>query len=121
MLHRFSLVETLQLPAANILGLAAFAQGVPAALAGVVIHYVIALVWSAIYVYLFAHRRVADLHPTLNGAIFGAFVWFVMTFVIQPLNVGPHIEVGALSILSGIFANVVCFGVPLALVVRRFE
>ncbi len=120
-LHKFSLLETLQWPASNVIGVAAFAQGAPAAIAGVVIHYLIALVWAAAYVYLFAQRRVADLHPALNGAIFGAVVWFVMTFVVQPLAIGPRIEVGALSILSGIFADVVCFGIPLALVVRRLE
>jgi len=86
-----------------------------------VIHYVIASVWAGAYVYLFAHRRVVDLHPALNGAFFGAVVWFVMSFLVQPLGTGPHLEVGALSILSGIFANVVCFGIPLALVVRRLE
>jgi uncharacterized membrane protein YagU involved in acid resistance len=120
-LHKFSPLETLQWPASNILGSAAFAQGAASAIAGVVVHYVIALVWAAAYVYLFAHRRVVDLHPALNGAIFGALVWFVMTFLVEPLGVGPHLEVNALSILSQLFANVVCFGVPLALMVRRLE
>jgi uncharacterized membrane protein YagU involved in acid resistance len=120
-LHRFSPLETLQWPASNVLGPAAFAQGTASAVAGVLIHYVIGLVWAGAYVYLFAHRRVVDLHPALNGALFGAFVWFVMTFLVEPLGVGPHLEVGALSILSQIFANVVCFGIPLGLVVRWLE
>ena len=120
-MHRFSPLETLQWPASNVLGLAAFAQGTTSAVAGVLIHYVIGLVWAGTYVYLFARRRVVDLHPALNGALFGACVWFVMTFLVEPLGVGPHLEAGALSILSQIFANVVCFGIPLALVVRRLE
>ena len=120
-LHRFSPLETLQLPASKVLGTAAFAQGAGSALAGVLIHYVIALVWATAYVYLFAHRRIVDMHPALNGALFGAVVWFVMTFLIEPLGADPHIEVNALSISSQLFADVVCFGVTLGLVVRRFE
>lgn len=117
----YSPLEALQFPASNVLGNAAFAQGYASAAAGVVLHYVICLVWATIYVFLFARQPVVDMHPLLNGALFGIVVWFVMTFIVTPLGVGNHLQVNALSILSGIAAHIVFFGMPLAYVVRRLE
>ena len=120
-LRTFSPLEALQWDASNLLGDAAFAQGFGSATAGLLMHYLVALVWSAVYVFLFARQRIVDMHPLLNGALFGVFVWFVMTFVVLPLGVGNHLQVNALGILSGVAAHVVFFGMPLAYVVRRLE
>lgn len=117
----YSPLEALQYPASNVIGNAAFAQGYASAAAGVVLHYLICLVWATIYVFLFARQRAVDMHPLLNGALFGIIVWFLMNFIVVPLGVGNHLQVSALSILSGIAAHVVCFGIPLAYVVRRLE
>lgn len=120
-LRIFSPLEVLQWDASNVLGNAAYAQGFGSAAVGVVMHYLVSLVWATLYVLLFAKQRIVDMHPLINGALFGVIVWFIMTFIILSIGVGTHIEVNALSILTGIFANVVCFGMPLAYVVRRLE
>lgn len=117
----FSPLEALQWEASSVLGNAAYSQGTGSAALSVVMHYLVSLVWATIYVFLFAKRRVVDMHPLLNGALFGTVVWFAMTFVVFPLGVGTHIGVNALSYFVGIIANVVCFGIPLAYVVRRLE
>jgi uncharacterized membrane protein YagU involved in acid resistance len=120
-LRVFSPLEAVQWEASNVLGQAAFSQGFASAAAGVTIHYLVSLVWATLYVFAFAKQRVVDMHPLLNGALFGVIVWFVMTFIVLQLGVGTHLEVGALSILSLIFGHVVAFGMPLAYVVRRLE
>jgi uncharacterized membrane protein YagU involved in acid resistance len=120
-LRMFSPLEALQWNASNVLGNAAYSQGFSSAAVGVVMHYLVALVWAMIYVFLFAKQRVVDMHPLVNGALFGVVVWFVMTFMVLSLGVGTHIDVNALSIVTGILANVVFFGMPLAYVVRRLE
>jgi uncharacterized membrane protein YagU involved in acid resistance len=121
LLHGFSPLEVLQWDAANVLGQAAFSQGIASALAGVVMHFLVSIVWATLYVFGLGTTRAAELHPAIAGAIFGVIVWFVMTFLVLPLGAGPHLEVDALSILNGVFAHVVCFGIPLALVVSRVE
>jgi uncharacterized membrane protein YagU involved in acid resistance len=121
LLHVLSPLQVLQWDAANVLGRAAFSQGYASAFAGLVMHFLVSIVWATLYVFGLATTRAADMHPVVAGALFGVIVWFVMTFLVLPLGAGPHLEVGALSILSGVFAHVAVFGIPLALVVRRFE
>jgi hypothetical protein len=98
-LHVFSPLEVLQWDAANVLGNAAFSQGAASAFAGVLMHFLVSLVWATLYVFGLGATRAADLHPAVAGTIFGTVVWFVMTFLVLPLGAGPHLEVGAVSIL----------------------
>jgi uncharacterized membrane protein YagU involved in acid resistance len=121
LLHQFSPLEVLQWEASNVLGRAAFSQGAASALAGVLMHFLVCVVWATLYVFGLGASRAAELHPAIAGTIFGVVVWFVTTFLLLPLGAGPHLEVDALSILSGVFAHIVCFGIPLALVVSRVE
>ncbi len=119
--HTFSPIEVLQGDAANVLGRAAFSQGAASALAGLLLHFLVSIVWATLYVFGLGMTRAAELHPAVGGTIFGVIVWFAMTFIVLPLGAGPHLEVDALSILVGVFAHVVCFGIPLGLVVSRVE
>ncbi len=121
MFVHYTPLQALQWDAANLLGLGSFSQGYGAAFAGLVMHYLTSIVWASVYVFGFSRMRAAELHPVVAGTLFGIIVWFVMTFVVLPLGVAPHLEVGPATILSGIVAHVVFFGMPLALIVRRFE
>ena len=106
--------------ARGLLGAAAFRGGAATAALGLFLHYFIATTMSVVY--YFAARKWAPLHkyPLRCGAIYGFFLYIIMTYVVVPLSAarGPQshdkIWIG-LSILVHMFL----IGVPIAFFTRR--
>jgi hypothetical protein len=88
---------------------------------GVVIHYTIALTWTAIF-YL-ASMRIAVLirRPVICGILYGGFVYIIMNFVVLPLTRVPHARapMTLASRVSGVLALLFCIGLTVALLTRR--
>jgi|KBSSwiS6_1023812.scaffolds.fasta_scaffold12809_2 hypothetical protein len=88
-------------------------------IAGLVFHYIIALLVTVFFFLVFSKIAIPLVNRFFIGAIYGAFVWFVTTRVVVPLSLigvrpsNPTNEIIAASILM------VCIGIPLALMVPR--
>jgi hypothetical protein len=89
---------------------------------GVVIHYCIALTWTAIF-YLVS-RRIAVLtrRPVISGLVFGGIIYLVMNFVVLPLTLVPHVKAARTpaALISNVLALLVCMGLPVSLLIRRY-
>ena len=100
---------------------AAIAGGVPAALLGLVSHYLIAACMAATY-YLFA-RRIAVLvrKPLAFGALYGVALYLVMNFVVVPLSAAGTGQPHAWSWMDAthLLAHMFLVGVPCAWFARR--
>lgn len=85
-LHGQNPIQVLRYIANGLLGARSFSGGLASAGLGLVLHFAIALVVSAIY--LLASRRVAVLRTqwVLLGLVYGAAVWAVMNLVVLPLT-----------------------------------
>jgi len=88
-------------------------------IAGLVFHYIIALLVTVFFFLVFSKIAIPLVNRFFIGVIYGAFVWFVTTRVVVPLSLigvrpsNPTNEIIAASILM------VCIGIPLALMVPR--
>jgi hypothetical protein len=107
--------------AAGLLGPKALHGGAGAYVLGVLLHFFIALSFSAFY--YAASRKLTFLvqHPLVCGLAYGAAVEQVMNLVVLPLSAlharGPY-ELH--DLILGILVHMVVIGLPIAFSVRRF-
>ena len=119
--------RVLQGIAEAVLGPASYRGGAGSALLGLLLHFSIALFWTAMF-YLLSRR-----YPVLTkwvvpaGLLYGALVWIVMYRVVIPLV--PILNSLYLTefdrsiprlTLRQLLIHLACVGLPIALVVRRF-
>jgi uncharacterized membrane protein YagU involved in acid resistance len=114
-------VKLLQTVASGAFGNAAFSGGRTMAAAGFAIHFVLSLLWAALFALLAARIEPLRKHAIVGGALFGVLVFFTMRLVALPLSAYPrpvsfNMPASAYDLLSHMFL----FGVPIALAYRRY-
>ena len=114
-------VRIFQSVASGLYGPASFTGGAKTAVLGVVLHFIIATTWAAVY-YL-ASRRLSFLidHTMIAGVIYGVFVWLFMNFVVLPLSAVTKRPIPLSSRIIGMLIIIFCIGLPIAFIVRRFS
>lgn len=116
-------VRVMQSVASGALGSDAYTGGAKTAALGVVLHFLIATIWTVVF-YL-ASRKLRFLlgQPIVWGLVYGVIVWVFMNFVVLPLSrfppprTPPTLTGRAIGLLIIMF----CIGLPIALIVRRFS
>src|SRR5215471_1253060 len=68
--------------ASGVLGASAFNGGGATALLGLALHYLIALIWTLVFVAAFRSIGGLRRHLVLTGIAYGIVVWFVMNLVV---------------------------------------
>jgi hypothetical protein len=90
---------------------------------GVAIHYFIATWWTALFYAASRKTSLLTRRPVVSGLLYGAFVYVVMNFVVLPLSRIPH-GGGPPSLASrvnGVLAILFCIGLPVSLLVARWD
>lgn len=107
--------------ASGLIGSRSFELGTASVALGIVLHYAIALGWTAIF--YAASRRFTILlrRPIVSGLIYGIAVYLFMNFVVLPLSGVPHpIEAASLvSRINGALAVMLCIGLTISLLIRH--
>ncbi|HUJ32056.1 MAG TPA: hypothetical protein VLY23_12300 [Candidatus Acidoferrum sp.] len=106
--------------ASGLIGMkAAVELGMTAVALGAVLHYLIAMIWTAIF--YAASRKMAILlrRPVICGLLYGGFVYVVMNWVVLPLSRVPHqtAPVTLASRVNGVLAVLLCIGLTIALLI----
>ncbi len=115
-------VGMLQGIASGVLGKDSFTGGAATATLGVLVHFTIAFIWTIIF--YAASRRIKFLtaQPIISGVIYGILVYTLMYHLIVPLSAAPFkMPHTADAIALNVFIHIICIGLPIALVVRRFS
>lgn len=115
-------VRLLQLIASGLLGADSYNGGLTTAALGVLLHFVIA--FAAAAVYYAASRRLGMLvrRPFITGPLYGVAVYLFMNLVTLPLSAFPHkITFRTDLLVTGLVVHMLCVGLPIALVVRRYS
>jgi hypothetical protein len=115
-------VGVLHFIASGLLGDKGLEGGASMAAFGVLLHYVIA--YGATTVYALASRKLGVMvrEPVVSGLLYGAFVYLFMNCVVLPLSALPvKPNYTSTSIAIGQLIIMVCIGLPIALIVRRYS
>jgi len=120
-LHGLNPIQVLQYIASGLLGAQSFRGGLATAGLGVLVHFSIALVVAAIY--LFASRRIPALRTQwlLLGLLYGAAVWAVMNLVVLPLTAVAPSQITTAALLNGVIGHAIFVGLPIAFFAGKVE
>ena len=108
--------------ASGLIGVkAAVELGAAAVALGVVLHYLIALSWTAIFYAASRKLTILVKRPALCGLLYGGVVYVVMNYVVVPLSrVPPRTRPpAAISLINGVLALLLCIGLTIAMLIAR--
>jgi asparagine N-glycosylation enzyme membrane subunit Stt3 len=106
--------------AAGWLGPDSFKGGMPTAALGLAFHFLIA--FTAAFVFYAASRQLAFMihRPIVSGVLYGIAVYLVMYWIVMPLS-NFHGTKTVTSSIVAIVTHIICVGLPISLVIRRFS
>jgi uncharacterized membrane protein YagU involved in acid resistance len=107
--------------ATGLLGVKSFKGGVPTAILGVALEFLITFVATAVY--YGASRKLTFLirHAVRWGLLYGAAIYFFMNLVVVPLSAAPKFDHTLASRVSDFLVHLFFIGLPMALAVRRYS
>ncbi|GAB2602637.1 hypothetical protein [Spirosoma areae] len=115
-----SVQRLFQFIASGAVGPSAFGGNWPMAALGLFFHFLIALIFAAIYYVAATQIRFLRTQPSISGLLFGAFIWLTMNFVVVPLSAigGRPFALTTASVLN-ILWHLFFIGLPIALITAR--
>jgi hypothetical protein len=108
--------------ASGLIGMKSFSMGATSAALGLMLHYFIALSWTAIFYMASRRLMILTRHPILSGLVYGLAVYLFMNLIVVPLSGVPRPK-GPPSLVSrvnGVLAVVLCIGLTISLLVSRW-
>ena len=108
--------------AAGIYGKASYEGGAKTAIVGIFLHFVIAF-GAAAFFYL-ASRKAKFLinHWIVSGIIYGIAVYWFMQLIVLPLSNFPsRFSFTLRPVIVGLIVHIICIGLPIAFVIKRFS
>ena len=119
-LHGVRPIRILQGIASGLLGKASYTLGLRSAILGLLLHFFIAYTVTTIYI-LASRKLPLSRHPFLYGTLYGISVYIVMNYLVLPLSkIGLRPIPPPISLIIGVVTLIVCIGLPLAFIVRRY-
>jgi len=115
-------LRMLQSIASGVLGLNSYNGGLKTSALGLLLHFIIATGWAAVF-YL-ASRKLTFLvrHAVVSGLLYGIAVYCFMNLVVLRLSAFPHkVSFPLSSLLIGVTVIMLCVGLPISLIVRRYS
>ena len=118
--HGVTPLRLLQTIASGWMGQAAYAGGTPAGALGLASHFVLALLWAALFCAAVRHRPIWLARPLLPSIAFGVLVFLVMRLVVLPLSAYPRpVTFKPLSTALDLGSHVFLFALPIVVAARR--
>jgi hypothetical protein len=113
-------IQILHTIASGLLGSAAFKGGWRTGALGLLLHFVIAYSWTAIY--YAASRKLAFLnaHFVACGLTYGLGVFLFMNLVVLPLSAVSRPSMSAIGLINGVLAIMLLVGLPIAVITARY-
>lgn len=106
--------------ASGVFGKSAFDGGGEMAVYGLLIHYIIAISWAALFFLIYPKLLFLKRSKWLNAIVYGAFVWAIMNLVVLPFTqIAPRIMTAS-DIVINIVILMVCIGLPVSILAERY-
>lgn len=109
----------LQSVASGLLGSDAYQGGMPVAVLGFVVHFVLMMIIAAIFYFASTRLRFLVEKPLLWGGLYGFAVFWVMNLVVLPLSAFPsQVKFAPLWLTTSLIVHAFGIGVPIAFASR---
>jgi len=112
-------VFLLQFIASAVFGRAAFSGGLPMAAAGLLFHYLIALLWAGLFVLAYRKARFLSRHAVASGIAYGLLIWLTMNLLVLPMTSVRRAPFSVMQTILGVLYVVLFVGLTISIVTRR--
>jgi hypothetical protein len=103
--------------ASGVFGKSAFSGGAPMVLAGLLLHFLIAFIFSAFYYLIYPNLAFLRSRMLLSGILYGIFVWIVMNLGVLRIVFSGSPLPDASSALLGMAILIVAVGIPISYII----
>jgi hypothetical protein len=103
--------------ASGIFGKAAYSGGTPMIITGLLLHFLIAFIFSAFYFLIYPGLSFLRRRKLLGGILYGIFIWLVMNLGVLPIAFKGMPLPDPKAALIGIVIVIVAVGIPIAYIV----
>jgi hypothetical protein len=114
-------IQVLQYIASGALGKSAFEGGFATAALGAAFHFLIAWAAAAVFVLAIQRLHVLKTHAVASGLLYGAAVYFFMTYLVLPLSAVATSTFSPGLFLNSVLGHALFLGLPIALFARRAQ
>jgi hypothetical protein len=104
--------------ASGLFGRAAYSPGLEYPFIGLLLHYLFAMIWSAIY-FLVIYRVFKPGSILPKTFILASLIWIVMNGFVVPLSAIGSIQTNGWSIMKSFLVLVVCVGLPITFIAEK--
>jgi hypothetical protein len=105
--------------ASCLIGKTALTGGTEMVILGVLLHFLIATIFSAFFYFLCLKIKSFKGENILYGALYGIFVWIVMNLILLPVII-QSVPKNPKNIIIGLFIHIICVGIPMSLIYKKF-
>lgn len=106
--------------ASGLLGEPAFSQGWTTGSLGLLLHFVIAIIWAAVFVGLSRLLPFIARAYLFSGPLFGMIVFLAMNLIVVPLSARPKRPASSPIMAVQFIIHIFFVGLPIALAANRF-
>ncbi len=116
--------KVLQSVAGAIHGAATYEGGWHTALAGLLLHFIIALIFAALFVLMYPLFKKITANPVVWGIIYGCIVWLVMNYLVVPnsaLHRWPKLSWEFTKTPLAVLIIIICVGMPISFITAKMN
>lgn len=106
--------------ASAVFGKASFSDGNNMAVWGLLLHFLIAFIWTIIFFFIYPKLRLLSWNRIITGILYGIFIWIIMTQLVVPMS---KATAGAFNMKQAIIAVLIliaAIGIPLSFMAHRY-
>jgi hypothetical protein len=107
-------VVVLKFIASGIFGRAAMSGGTEMMVLGLLLHFLIALLFAVFFFKIVSKILTANSGKLLTGVLYGLFIWLVMNLIVVPLSNAPKLPFDIQSAIVNATILVLCVGLPIS-------
>jgi len=106
--------------ASAVFGKAAFDGSTSMMIAGLVFHYIIALMFTLFFFLLYPKAKLLSANSFVTAILYGIFVWAVMTLIVLPLTKLAPVPFDAQKAAIAALILILCIGLPVVICTKKY-
>lgn len=106
--------------ASAVLGKDAYDGGTGTAALGLLLHFIIAYIFTIIFFLLYPKLNLYSKNVILTGLAYGIVVWLIMNLVVVPLSNAAAAPFKVKGVIIGALILMFCIGLPISIFAHRY-
>jgi hypothetical protein len=106
--------------ASGVFGKAAFGGDESMVWIGLLLHFVIALLFTTIFFLLYPRLKFLQIDIALSALIMGISIWFIMNLVVMPLSNTPKFPFNPANAIKAVLILIFMIGFPLSIIFKKY-